>query len=451
MEDSDKQKNGHSTYTTALIIVTSLFFMWGFITVLVDALIPRLRDVFELTYFQAGMVQFAFFTAYAVISIPGGYLISKVGYKWGVVIGLLTMGFACVLFYPAAGLRVFTLFLLALFILAGGITILQVAANPYVAALGPAKFASSRLNLSQAFNSLGTTLAPLVSAAFILDAAVMSSAQISVMPAPERDLYMAGEAAAVQGPFLILAAVLVLLAIVFALFRMPSILETDHDKSGNYRDAVKYRHLMLGALAIFVYVGAEVTIGSYLVNYFLNMDARSFILGSGIMSSIAATITGGDIIEMTPSRLVGTFVFFYWGGAMFGRFLGSYLLRFIKPGNLLATYGMINVVLLTVAIISSGGVAFWSILSIGLFNSIMFPTIFTLAIHGMGQYTAQGSGILCTAIVGGAIIPPLYGALADITGLQLAFILPIFCYLYIVYYGRIGSKPYVIGAAAQPA
>jgi len=450
MDVSAGENNRSSNYTTALIIVTSLFFMWGFITVLVDALIPRLRDVFELTYFQAGMVQFAFFTAYAVVSIPGGYLISKVGYKWGVVIGLMTMGFACVLFYPAAGLRVFTLFLLALFILAGGITILQVAANPYVAALGPAKYASSRLNLSQAFNSLGTTLAPLVSAAFILDAAVMSSAQIAGMSGPERDIYMAGEAAAVQGPFLILAAVLVLLAIVFALFKLPSILETDHDKSGNYRDAVKYRHLMLGALAIFLYVGAEVTIGSYLVNYFLNMDARSFILGSGIMSSIATTITGGDIIEMTPARLVGTFVFFYWGGAMFGRFLGSWLLRFIKPGNLLATYGMINVVLLTIAIITSGGVAFWSILSIGLFNSIMFPTIFTLAIHGMGQYTAQGSGILCTAIVGGAIIPPLYGALADVTGLQLAFIIPIFCYLYIVFYGKIGSKPYVMGAAAQP-
>lgn len=425
--------------------------MWGFITVLVDALIPRLRDVFELTYFQAGLVQFAFFTAYAVVSIPGGYLISRVGYKWGVVIGLLTMGFACVLFYPAAGLRVFTLFLLALFILAAGITILQVAANPYVAALGPAKYASSRLNLSQAFNSLGTTLAPLVSAAFILDAAVMSSAQIAGMSQSERDIYMAGEAAAVQAPFLILAAALVLLAIVFALFKLPSILETDHDKSGNYRDAVKYRHLMLGALAIFVYVGAEVTIGSYLVNYFLNMDARSFILESSTMSSIAATITGGNIVEMTPARLVGTFVFFYWGGAMFGRFLGSYLLRYIKPGNLLATYGIINVTLLVVAIMSSGGLAFWSILSIGLFNSIMFPTIFTLAIHGMGQYTAQGSGILCTAIVGGAVIPPLYGALADSIGLQAAFILPIFCYLYIVFYGRIGSRPHISGAVAQPA
>jgi len=245
------QKN---RYLVPFIMMTGLFFMWGFITVLVDALIPRLRDIFELSYFQAGMVQFSFFTAYALVSIPGGYLISRVGYKRGVVIGLMIMGIACLLFYPAAQIRVFELFLFALFLLASGITILQVAANPYVAVLGPAHLASSRLNLSQAFNSLGTTLAPLVSAAFILDATVMNSSQISALTDAARTVYYATEAAAVQQPFIMLAAALLLLALVFGLLKLPKILETDEDRSGSYRSAIKQRHLMLGALGIFLYV-----------------------------------------------------------------------------------------------------------------------------------------------------------------------------------------------------
>ncbi|MEQ9265387.1 MAG: sugar MFS transporter [Balneolaceae bacterium] len=431
-------------YLLPFIVVTTLFFMWGFITVLVDALIPRLRDVFELSYFQSGIVQFAFFTAYAVFSIPGGVLISKIGYKKGAVAGLITMGVACLLFYPAASFRVFPIFLLAMFVLAGGITILQVAANPYIAALGPAKTASSRLNLAQAFNSLGTTIAPLISAAFILSNTVLSSDEIDVLSEAEKLSYYATEASAVQGPFLVLAAVLIVLALAFAAFKLPEIISSDDENHGNYKVALKTKHLMFGALGIFVYVGAEVSIGSYLINYFLDLDIEAMVAGSPLMTSLASSLSAifsdTSINDMSLSQLAGTFVFFYWGGAMVGRFLGSAILQKIEAGKLLAIYAGTNVVLLLISMMTGGYVAMWSILAIGLFNSIMFPTIFTLAIDNLKEHTAQGSGILCTAIVGGAIIPPLYGKIADMVGLQLALLFIALCYAYILWYGKIGSK-----------
>lgn len=436
-------------YLLPFIVVTTLFFMWGFITVLVDALIPRLRDVFELSYFQSGIVQFAFFTAYAVFSIPGGVLISKIGYKKGAVAGLITMGVACLLFYPAASFRVFPIFLLAMFVLAGGITILQVAANPYIAALGPAKTASSRLNLAQAFNSLGTTIAPLISAAFILSNTVLSSDEIDVLSEAEKLSYYATEASAVQGPFLVLAAVLIVLALAFAAFKLPEIISSDDENHGNYKVALKTKHLMFGALGIFVYVGAEVSIGSYLINYFLDLDIEAMVAGSPLMTSLASSLSAifsdTSINDMSLSQLAGTFVFFYWGGAMVGRFLGSAILQKIEAGKLLAIYAGTNVGLLLISMMTGGYAAMWSILAIGLFNSIMFPTIFTLAIDNLKEHTAQGSGILCTAIVGGAIIPPLYGKIADMVGLQLALLFIALCYAYILWYGKIGSK---IGKAA---
>ncbi len=423
------------SFRSAFIIVTVLFFLWGFITVLVDALIPRLRDIFELTYFQAGLVQFAFFTAYAIISVPSGYLIARIGYQKGAVVGLSIMALACLLFYPAAAFRIFELFLMALFVLAGGITVLQVAANPYVAALGAPETAASRLNLSQAFNSLGTTLAPLVSAAFILGNSVLDKAELSTMAQEAQLVYYEAEAAAVQGPFIALAVVLFIVAVVFAIVKLPKILETDHHRSGNYRSALKHMPLVLGAVGIFVYVGAEVTIGSYLVNYFLDLDIRSIVAGSALMTAAVNLLAGSDPSELNVERLAGTFVFFYWGGAMVGRFIGSWLQLYIKPAKLLAAYAIVNIVLLIITMNSAGMGAVWSILMIGLFNSIMFPTIFTLAIDGLGENTAQGSGILCTAIVGGALIPPLYGAVADSVGLQLALIVPAVCYAYISWYG----------------
>ncbi len=432
-------------YLIPFIVVTSLFFMWGFITVLVDALVPRLRDVFELTYFQSGIVQFAFFTAYAVFSIPGGVLISKIGYKKGAVVGLFLMSAACFLFYPAAEFRVFAIFLLAMFVLAGGITILQVAANPYVAALGPQETASSRLNLAQAFNSLGTTIAPLISAAFILSNSVLSSSEIDVLGESEKLSYYASEASAVQGPFVILAFVLIGLGLAFSAFKLPKILQGDDHKEGSYKVAIKKKHLTFGALGIFVYVGAEVAIGSYLVNYFLSLDIASMVENSSFMRSVAnilavLSLSSVDVTMMNPAQLAGTFVFFYWGGAMIGRFLGSALLQKFEAGQLLAVYAGVNITLLFISIVSDSYLAMWSILCIGLFNSIMFPNIFTLSIKDLGVHTAQGSGILCTAIVGGAFIPPIYGSIADAVGLQTALIFLAFCYGYILWYGKRGSK-----------
>lgn len=431
-------------YLLPFIVVTTLFFMWGLITVLVDSLVPRLRDVFELSYFQSGIIQFAFFTAYAVFSVPGGMLISKIGYKKGAITGLLTIGVACLIFYPAAEFRIFGIFLIAMFVLAGGITILQVAANPYIAALGPAKTASSRLNLAQAFNSLGTTIAPLLSAAFILSSNVLSSTEIELLSETEKLSYYITESSAVQGPFLILAGVIFALAIAFAAFKLPQIISHDGNVDGNYKVALKKQHLMYGALGIFLYVGAEVSIGSYLINYFLDLDIEKLVSDSSFMSGLASGLSSifsdVDLANMSVSQLAGTFVFFYWGGAMVGRFLGSAILQKVPAGTLLAIYGATNVMLLLVSMISTGYLSMWTILAVGLFNSIMFPTIFTLAIDNLKEHTAQGSGILCTAIVGGAIIPPLYGKIADIAGLQLALIFIAFCYTYIAWYGKVGSK-----------
>ena len=419
----------------AFAVVTSLFFIWGFITVLVDALVPRLKAVFELSYFESGLVQFAFFTAYLVLSIPSGLLIARIGYKRGVVVGLLAMGAGCLLFVPAANLREFGLFLLAIFVMAGGITVLQVAANPYVAALGPARTASSRLNLAQAFNSLGTTISPLVSAAFILGASVLSSDAIGAMAPAERGAYYASEAATVQTPFVVLAAVLVVLALAFSRFRLPNILETDAHTSGSYRGALASRPLVFGALGIFLYVGAEVSIGSYLVNYLVHLDVARLVAGGGWIGGTARLLSGGDPATFTVERLAGTFAALYWGGAMVGRFVGSALLRTVSPGRVLAAFAAAAVALLVVTATTSGAVALVAILAIGLCNSVQFATIFTLAIDGLGEHTAQGSGILCTAIVGGAIVPLAYGALADAVGVQPALLALTLCYGAIAAYG----------------
>lgn len=427
-------------YVIPFAVVTILFFMWGFITVLVDSLIPRLKMVFELTYFQAGLIQFAFFGAYFLVSIPGGRLISRIGYKRGVVAGLSLMAIGCMLFYPAASVRVYGLFLAALFVLASGMTILQVAANPYVVALGPASSASARLNLSQAFNSLGTTIAPFFGSLLLLGSVVLSAEQQAALTEAERMAYVAEEAAAVQTPFLLLAGALLLLAVFFALFKLPSILDTDSASGSTLRETFKHLPLRFGAFGIFAYVGAEVAIGSYLVNYFLTLDLPSLAIEHPGVRGLATFLAGDSPDQLEPTRVAGSFLGLYWGGAMVGRFLGSALMVWIRPGRLMGIYALVNVSLLILTATSGGLFAVFTALAIGLFNSIMFPTIFSLAIGDLGDATAQGSGILCTAIVGGAIIPPLYGALADTVGLSLAFLLPAVCYLYISWYGFYMAK-----------
>ncbi len=475
--------NGN-TYGPALVVLTSLFFMWGFITCLNDILIPHLKTIFDLSYTQVMFVQFTFFTAYAIVSLPAGMLVEKIGYKSGIIVGLLTAAAGTALFYPAAGYRSFEIFLLALFVLASGITLLQVAANPYVAILGKPETASSRLNLSQAFNSLGTTVAPIFGSILILSLTVMGADELAKLSDADQEAYKLTEASAVQNPYLVLTAMLVVIAMVIAMFKLPKIETASSSASagastveGERKSAWGYRHLVLGAVAIFVYVGGEVSIGSFLVNYFK------------------------ELVNM-PEAEAGTYVALYWGGAMIGRFFGSITLSgmtdrrkkmlytvavfilalvialyitkeyqnlrsfslggftktfmFIvlvaanflafnlgnqKPGRTLAILAFCAATLVIVSMLTNGAFAMWSILAVGLFNSIMFPTIFTLAIDGLGKHTGQGSGILCTAIVGGAIMPVIQGMFADSIGIHHAFILPVLCYVYIAYYGMKGHVP----------
>ena len=424
-----------TNYRNAFIFLTSLFFLWGFITVLVDSLIPRIRDLFTLTYFQAGLVQFAFFGAYFVLSIPAGFLLSKIGYKKGIVLGLITMAVGCALFYPAASYRTFPVFLLAYFILAGGITILQVAANPYVAVLGSEEGASSRLNLSQAFNSLGTSIAPILGASFILSDKVKSKEEIASLGQAAKDAYLTAEAAAVQSPFIIITVMILLLAVVFMRVRLPQML-SNAPKNG-YLMLLKNKSLMLGALGIFIYVGAEVSIGSYLVNYFYDMKLTSVIKESNMLSSISSTLLGKSLSGVDDYGILGSFVTFYWSGAMIGRFIGSYLTNIIKPARVLSFFAIGALALICISAQTTGLIAMISILAVGLFNSIMFPTIFSLSLEGLEDLKPQASGILCTMIVGGAIIPPMYGYLTDLYGFKWALSLLIICYLYIYFFGRL--------------
>jgi FHS family L-fucose permease-like MFS transporter len=384
--------------TGPLVIVTILFFMWGLLTSLNDVLIPHLKAIYTLNYLQAMLVQFCFFGAYFIVSLPAGALIRRIGYQKGAVTGLLIAAGGCALFYPAAQ-GGYGLFLFAFFVLAAGITILQVAANPYVTVLGPAATASSRLTLTQAFNSLGTTVGPALGGMLILAGASTVAAD---------------QAAAVQGPYLALAAALALLAGLFALARLPRI---DHADAGvpavgAVGSALHYRHLLLGAVAIFLYVGGEVSIGSFLVNFL-----------------------GEPQVAGMPAAQAASYVSVYWGGALIGRFIGFAVMRVVSPGKALAFNALLAIALVLAAIFGRGQAAMWAILAVGLCNSIMFPTIFSMALHGLGRHTGQGSGILCMAIVGGAIVPFLQGWLADRAGVQPSFFVPAACYGFILFFG----------------
>ena len=431
----------NKSYRSAFIFFTSLFFLWGFITVLVDSLVPRLKDVFEMSYAKTVLVQFAFFVAFFVFSLPSGYLLSKIGYKKGIILGLLTMALGCLLFYPAASYRAFPVFLIGYFTLAGGITILQVAANPYVALLGSEDGASSRLNLSQAFNSLGTTIAPVVGALFLLSDSVKTSEEISLLSEVDKIDYYIAEAATVQTPFVFIAAFIGVLALVFSFIKLPKLMQ--ESPKGGYFTLLKNKILLMGALGIFVYVGAEVAIGSFLVNYFSDMNLAVVVAENEAMMNIANTIASTfnkTFTDSDPKSLLGIFVIFYWGGAMIGRFVGAYLTKIMAPGKVLSIFAFLAISMILISINTLGLLSMWSILAVGLFNSIMFPTIFTLSLEGLGDLKAQASGLLCMAIVGGAIIPFAFGGLIDSFGFKTAFILTILCYGYILYYGRLKTK-----------
>ncbi len=426
-------------YGGALAMVTTLFFMWGFMTSLNDILIPHLKSIFELNYTKVMLVQFAFFTTYALLGIPSGKVVEWIGYKRTMVLGLVTAGIGALLFIPAGKVPSYPLFLGALIVLAAGITALQVSANPYVTVLGPPQTASSRLNLTQAFNSLGTVAGPIFGAFLILRTAGKVQDVTKMSPEAHR-AYQIHEASTVNIPYLGMALALVLLGLAIAMYKFPRI-ETTKDyrpselskqKGGIWR----YPHVVFGAIAIFVYVGAEVSIGSFLINYFAQPE----------IGPLATAADGGSVhmasaaILRLATKIIGTWVPLYWGGLMVGRFIGSGVLQKANPGKMLSLVALCAAVLVVVSMLTDGGLAVWSILLVGLFDSIQFPTIFTLGVAEMGPLTGEASGLLITAIVGGAIIPELQGVLADRIGIHHAFVLPILCFLYIAWYGVRGSR-----------
>ena len=396
-------------HNPALVVLTTLFFMMGFITCMNDILIPHLKEIFDLTYVQAMLVQFCFFTAYAIMSIPMGHLVGKIGYKNGVIGGFLLTAVGCLLFYPAADSQSYPTFLGALFILASGVTLLQVSGNPYVTLLAKPGKESATLTLVQAFNSLGTTIAPKIGSLLIFTDAAQKASK-------------AEQIASVQIPYLGLAGFLILLAVFVKMIRLPdarkiAVEESEHNHDGK-SSVWQYKHLVFGVVGIFCYVGAEVSIGAFMVN----------ILGflKGFDHSKAA-----DMLVL------------YWGGAMFGRFLGSAVMTRVAPNRYLTFNASVATALLVIAIMvgkSNADVTMWALIAIGFFNSIMFPTIFSLATKNLGKFTNSASGILCTAIVGGALIPVLQGKIADDYGMMISYVAPAVCYLYIVFFALKGYK-----------
>ncbi len=407
------------SYGAPLATVTTLFFMWGFLTCLNDILVPHLKSIFDLSYAEVMLIQFAFFGAYFIFSLPSAKLVDWMGYQRSMVVGLLTMGLGAFLFVPAASVPSFPLFLGALIVLAAGITCLQVAANPYVTVLGRPETASSRLNLTQAFNSLGTFLAPFFGGLLILSAAPKTMDDIRAMAPDVLQAYRLHEAATVKTPYVGLGIALVLLAVAIGSFKLPTIEHAQHKVGEKVNDSIwNHPNLIFGAIGIFVYVGGEVSIGSFLVNYF-----------------------GQPEIGGLTEKVAASFVAFYWGGAMVGRFIGSALLQKMSTRGLLGICAVCAAALVAISMLTTGHFAMYSIILVGFFNSIMFPSIFTLGVAELGPLTGDGSGVMIMAIVGGAIIPVAQGWIADHIGIHHAFFLPVICYLYILFFALSGSQP----------
>lgn len=413
------------SYIGPFITVTILFLIFGFITTLNQNLVPHLKSVFELSWFKAALANFAFFTAYFVVSTPAATLIEKIGYKRTMVVSLFVQVIGALLFIPAASLPNFWLFLGGIFIIGCGVAALQTAANPYVTALGPDHSAPFRLTLAQAFNSIGAALAPLVAGALILKHnKLLDEAEIAKMTSQAQLVYKSSIASTVKLPYLIIAAALVILGVAVAFANLPAIKSTQEFRPAKEGDPIltrsiwTYRHTVLAALGIFLYVGVEVGLAQFIIGYF-------GLSKLGAMTAAAAT-------AMT---------FYYWFGALVGRLLGSLMLTRIKAGLLLGTFGLAGVACITISLLTSGPIAVWSILLCGFVNSIMFPNIFALGVAGLGPLTSRGSGLINTAIIGGALIPVLIGKITDNLGFTVAAIIPVLCYLFIAWYGFIGHKP----------
>lgn len=426
--------------TKAFIFVAILFFLFGGLTVLVQLLLPHLRDVFELNYTRTGLIVFFFFLPYLLFSIPAGYILTRTGYQRGIILGLALIALGALLFHPAADERSFSLFMVAIFVLGSGITFLQVAINPYVAVLGSETTTPSRLTFSQAFNALGTTFAPIAAAVYLLKDEVKNAAEINHLDYLDRSIYFQTEALAIQIPSLYIALGAIILALIFSVTKLPYVNLTAEEEINKESCLylLKKSSLLLGAIGIFVYVGAEVVIGSFAVNYFVEINIAKEILESPTMSTLLiglGKVLGSDLTLADPKAIVAIFLTFYWGNAMIGRFIGAYLTKVFAPAKVLMLSSSIVILLILISINADGLLSMWSLLFIGLFNSIMFPTIFALSSEGLGQMKTQASAILCTMIVGGGFIPLLYGFFTDYVGFRMAFFILILCYGYILFFG----------------
>lgn len=411
------------TNYSAMAMVTTLFFIWGFCTVLNDALSPHLQSIFSLSYFQTAFIQLAFFGSYFVFALPAAKLIEWMGYQRTMVLGLVTMGAGALLFVPAASAASYNIFLAALVVLAAGVTTLQVAANPYVAILGPPETAPSRLNLTQAFNTLGDTVAPYVGSIFILGglASEGGSGDVAHLQGTALTAYRIHQAASVKQPYIVIAGILLVLALAIGLYRFPRLEVTRDFRPASLnlkQDSLwNHPHLYFGAIAIFVYVGAEVSVGNFLAKYIAQPDIGAMSLQKAV-------------------QLVSIF----WGLMMVGRFIGSAVMQRFSAATLLMMAGIGATVCIAASLFGTGMFAVVTILAVGLFNSIMFPTIFTLGLAELGPLTGRGSGLLVQAIVGGAVIPAVMGRLADRFGIHHSLILPLLCYLFIIFYGWRGYR-----------
>jgi len=415
---------------SALAMVITLFFLWGFITCLNDILIPHLKSLFTLNYAEVMLVQTFFFSAYAVFAFPSAKVIDWIGYKWTMVAGLLVMAIGALCFIPAAAAPSFPLFLVALAIIAAGMTLLQVAANPYVTALGPPRTASSRLNLASAFNSFGTTIAPYIGSLFILGTVPLTLAERHRLTPAANHAYQVAQADVVKLPYSIIAAILILFAIAMALYKLPAIrLHRHHGGTqGEHLPSIWHqRHLLLAVVGIFLYVGAEVSVGSFLVNYL----SQPYI---GNMTEKAAAL----------------YVAFYWGGLMVGRVFGAGITQKLAAGPVLGVATIVAFGLVVTSMLTFGAVAMWTIILVGLFDSIMWPNIFALGLAGLGPLTNIGSSMLVFGVLGGALLPLLQGFVADHIGIHHAFVVAAACYVYICYFGFSGSKIRVTGKPMEP-
>lgn len=418
-----------STYTSAggkagkylfpFILVTSLFFLWALVHNLSPILIPHLKKACRLTDTQSSFIDSAIYLAYFILALPAGYFMKRFGFKSGIVLGLLLYALGAFLFIPAANSGQYIFFLIALFVIASGLTFLETAANPYVTILGAPETATFRLNLAQCFNGVGAFVGPVIGARFILSGTEHTEQQLNAMPAAELQQYLASEAATVKIPYLVIGVVVLLVAALFIFTKMPDVKEeASSDKPVEHEGSIfKNRHLVAAIIAQFFYVGAQVGVGSFFIRF--------------------AKYTGG-MPEKEAAFLVGAVAGL---GFMIGRFVGTFLMRFIKPPALLSLYALLNMILVLVAMTMKGDVAIWAVLAVPFFMSIMFPTIFSLGLQGLsGGHTKLGSSMLVMAIVGGAICPTLMGLISDASNIQMAYLVPLACFGVVLWFGTKGYK-----------